>query len=202
MTLDFLENSYQNVINLTNYDVIEIIKDSFVEISKDILEKTEFPITKKSFEENPKNDIIKLLPEINGVTLKKCLIDELGFSNLKGNGFEPTYNCYKKGDKIIVRVEVSGNKDLTVSQEHNSLYKIIRVSGEKKKDKEPEKNDDVIISNREFGKFSFDIPLSPDFCIKNKKPKIEDKKGLVIIEFELEKQITTGELGNNGEGDV
>ena len=47
MTLDFLENSYQNVINLTNYDVIEIIKDSFVEISKDILEKTENPITKE-----------------------------------------------------------------------------------------------------------------------------------------------------------
>ena len=28
LTLDFLENSYQNVINLTNYDVIETIKDN------------------------------------------------------------------------------------------------------------------------------------------------------------------------------
>ena len=92
-TLDFLENSYQNVINLTNFDVIETIKDNFVEISKDILEKTENPITKESFE-NSNNNLIKL-SDANGVTLKKCLIDELGFSNLKGNAFEPTYNCYK-----------------------------------------------------------------------------------------------------------
>ena len=46
-TLDFLENSYQNVINLTNFDVIETIKYNFVEISKDILEKFENPITKE-----------------------------------------------------------------------------------------------------------------------------------------------------------
>ena len=66
------------------------------------------------------------------ITLKKCLIDELGFSNLKGNGFEPTYNCYKKGNKIKVIVEISGKFELSVSLEHNSSYNIIRVNGEKK----------------------------------------------------------------------
>ena len=201
LTLDFLENSYQNVINLTNFDVIETIKDSFVEISKDILEKTENPITKECFE-NSSNTLIKLSSKINGVTLKKCLIDELGFSNLKGNGFEPTYNCYRKDDKIIVRVEVSGNKDLKASQEHNSLYNIIKVEGEKKKDKEPGENDEVIFTNREFGKFSLDIPLSPEYCIKNTRPKIVDKKGLIIIEFELEESIKTGELSAKEEDDV
>jgi HSP20 family molecular chaperone IbpA len=193
LTLDFLENSYQNVTNLTNFDVIETIKDSFVEISKDILEKTENPITKESFE-NSNNSIIKISSKTNGVTLKKCLIDELGFSNLKGNGFEPTYNCYKKGNKIIVRVEVSGNKELKASQEHNSSYNMIKVEGEKKKDKEPEKDEEVMFSNREFGKFSLDIPLSPEFCIKNTRPIIEDKKGLVIIEFELEESLKAEEL--------
>jgi HSP20 family molecular chaperone IbpA len=201
LTLDFLENSYQNVTNLTNFDVIETIKDSFVEISKDILEKTENPITKESFE-NSNNSIIKISSKTNGVTLKKCLIDELGFSNLKGNGFEPTYNCYKKGNKIIVRVEVSGNKELKASQEHNSSYNMIKVEGEKKKDKEPEKDEDIMFSNREFGKFSLDIPLSPEFCIKNTRPKIEDKKGLVIIEFELEESLKTAELISKDEEDV
>ena len=201
LTLDFLENSYQTVTNLTNYDVIETIKDSFVEISKDILEKTENPITKECFD-NSSNNLIKLSSQTNGVTLKKCLIDELGFSNLKGNGFEPTYNCYKRDNKIIVRVEVSGNKDLKVSQEHNSSYNIIKVEGEKKKDKEPEKNDDVMFTNREFGKFSLDIPLSPEFCIKNSRPKIEDKKGLIIIEFELEESVKTGELKTKDEEEV
>ena len=198
MTLEFLENSYQNVINLTNFDVIETIKDSFVEISKDILEKTENPITKECFE-NSSNTLIKLSSKTNGITLKKSLIYELGFSNLKGNGFEPTYNYYKKDNKIIVKVEVSGNKDLKVTQEQYSLYNIIKVEGEKKKDKELEKNDDVIFTNRKFGKFSLDIPLSPEFCIKNTRPKIEDKKGLIIIEFELEE---LGELCTKEEEEV
>ena len=187
-TLDFLENSYQNVINLTNFDVIETIKDNFIEISQDILEINENPITKESFE-NSNNNLIKLSSKINGVTLKKSLIDELGFSFLKENGFEPTYNCYKKGNKIIVRVEVSGNKDIAAYIEHSSLYNIIKVNGIKRKDKEPEKTDDIIFNSREFGDFSFDIPLNPDFCLKNSKPKIEDKKGLIIIEFELEETL-------------
>ena len=184
-TLDFLENYYQNVINLTNFDVIETVKDNFIEISQDILEITENSITKESFE-NSNNNLIKLSSKTNGITLKKSLIDELGFSFLKENDFEPSYNCYKKGNKIIVRVEVSGNKDITANIEHSSLYNIIKVNGTKRKDKEPEKNEDIIFSNRVFGNFSLDIPLNPVFCLKNTKPKIEDKKGLVIIEFELE----------------
>ena len=77
--------------------------------------------------------------------------------------------------------------DITASLEHNASYNIIRVSGEKKKDKEPKKNEDMIFTNREFGKFTFDIPLNPEDCVKNTEPKMEIKKGLVIIEFELEK---------------
>ena len=183
-TLDFLEQSYQNVIELTNFDVIETIKDSFVEISKDILEKTENSITKESFD-NSNKYLIKL-SNTNEITLKKCFIDELGYFNLKGNGFEPNYNCYKKGNKIIVRVEISGNSELSASLYYDSLYNIIRVSGEKRKDKVPEKNDDTIFSNREFGKFYIDIPLSHEYSIKNEEPLIMHKNGLIIIEFEFE----------------
>jgi len=130
-TLDFLEQSYQNVIDLTNFDVIETIKDSFVEISKDILEKTENSITKVSFDNSNKN-LIKL-SNTNGITLKKCFIDELCYYALKGNGFEPNYNIYKKGNKIIVRVEISGNIELSASVNYDSLYNIKRVSGKKRK---------------------------------------------------------------------
>ncbi len=42
------------------------------------------------------------------------MIDELGFSNLKTNNFEPNYNYFKKENenKIILRIEVSGNNTL------------------------------------------------------------------------------------------
>ena len=31
------------------------------------------------------------------IFLKSCLIDELGFSNFKANGFEPKYNIFISG---------------------------------------------------------------------------------------------------------
>ena len=35
MTLDFIENSFQPVINIDSYDVIETLKDCFIDSSKD-----------------------------------------------------------------------------------------------------------------------------------------------------------------------
>lgn len=183
-TLSFLERSYQNVTNLKGYDVIESIKENFIEISKDILEKTENPLVKQNFEKS-NNEIIKLTNA--NFALKKCLIDELGFSNLKANSFEPTYNCYKKDKKFIIKVEGPGNTTLKTSFENLSQYKIIKISGNKKKDKEPENLDNNIYNCREYGNFSLEIPLNPEeFIIKNSKPKIIEKKGVLIIEYELE----------------
>ena len=69
-TLDFIEKSYQSVINLKNYDVIETVKNYFINLSKDILEKNEKPITFDNFE--IENNLIKL--KTANITLKKCLI--------------------------------------------------------------------------------------------------------------------------------
>ena len=95
-TLDFIENIYQNINASKPYDVIETIKERYIQVSEDIIEKNEKDekITKDSFD-NSDTNLIKLK---NGkeIVLKKCLIDELGFSNLKPNGFEPKYNIYKK----------------------------------------------------------------------------------------------------------
>ncbi len=184
-TLEFLENIYQNVINLKSFDVIETVKESFIEISKDILEKTEQPLNKNNFENSDK-ELIKIT-NANNFSLKKCLIDELGFSNLKGNNFEPTYNCYKDDNKIIIKIEAPGNVTLKSSFESGSQYYIIRVNGTKKKDKFPEKLEDNIYNFREYGNFSLDIPIHPDeFIFKNNSPKIYEKKGILFIEYELE----------------
>ena len=55
-----------------------------------------------------------------------------------------------------------------------------------KKNKGAENIDESICANREFGKFSFDIPLNPEYCIKNQQPIINQKNGLINIEFDLE----------------
>ena len=202
-TLAFLENSYQNVINLKSYDVIESVKTSFIEISKDILEKTEQPLTIKNFEQT--NDSLIKLTNAN-FALKKCLIDELGFSNLKANSFEPTYNYYKKDkNKLIIRLESPGNSEIQASFEHGSQYNnLIRITGTKKKDKEPAKIEDNIINYREYGNFSLDIPINPEEFIinSNKNPNISDKKGIFFIEYEIEDKKGPTEYKQNEEEEI
>ena len=127
-TLDFIENIYQNITDLKPFDVIETVKKRFKELSPEIIEQKEEKII---FDESNK-ELIKLnKPE--KIILKKCLIDELGFSNLKSNGFEPTYNYFQKDDSILIRVEVPGNCNMKYSIENIGEYNIIKLYGTKKK---------------------------------------------------------------------
>jgi len=114
------------------------------------------------------------------------LIDELGFFNLKTNSFEPNYNCYKKDDKIIIRFEVPGNCNIKlkikIKTEHSGEYTLIRIEGN---------NEDNLYNSREIGAFSFNVLLKTDkYLIKNEKPKIEEKKWLIIIQFQLDEKMT------------
>ena len=101
-TLDFIENSFQQVTNLKSFDVIKSIKERFIKLSKEIIELKEsnkFDI--ESFEDSEK--LIKLKNN-QEIILKECLIDELGFSNLQINGFEPAYCYYKTGQSIVIKM--------------------------------------------------------------------------------------------------
>jgi HSP20 family molecular chaperone IbpA len=187
-SIKFLENSFQQqVTDIDKFDVIKSVKERFIEKSKEIIELKDKEIKQiklDDFEEQ--NNFIKLKNEQN-ITLKKCLIDELGFSNLKGNGFEPNYNYYKKDDNIIIRLEGPGNCNLIPSIDYAGEYTIIRLQGTKKKDKEPEKLEDNIHNTREFGDYILEIPLkTEDFIIINENPIIEEKKGVLEIKYKLD----------------
>ena len=166
------------------FDVIETLKERFIDMSKEMFEKTE-EIKPENFD-NTDNKIIKLNKPTN-ITLKKCLIDELGFSNLRTNGFMPLYNYYRKGDKLIIRLEAPGNCSLQSSILYIGEYVTIRIEGNKKKDKEPEDVKNNIYNNREIGDFSLDIGLkATEYTLKNEDPKISDKKGVFILEYTIE----------------
>ena len=199
-TLQFIENCYQTITNLTNYDVIETLKECFIDLSKDILEKTDKPLTKESFEKV--EDKIKLSVE-NNITLKKCLIDELGLSSLRANGFEPTYNYYKKDNTIILKIEVPGNFTLKSSILSKGEYNYIQIKGNKKKDKEPKEDKDNIDNKREYGDFNFNIGLEASkYPIKKKDPKQYDKKGVIFLEYELDEEVKESEFGTKEEEEI
>ena len=184
-TLEFIENCFQNVTDLKPFDVIETVKERFIEISKEIIEKNEKnDFNKESFDETDSEKLIKL-KDNNDIILKKCFIDELGFSNLKPNGFEPKYDLFKKDNKIIIRIETPGNCDIKAEKVFDDNYNIIKISGEKTKDSEPEK-DDNIHSNREFGHFYLEIPLLKEFNFSKEQPTYKQIKGLSILEYKLD----------------
>ena len=184
-----MENCFQVITDLKPFDVIETIKNRFIDISKEIIENLEKPLTIKDF--NDDKQTIKLLNH-NNFTLKKCFRDELGFSNLKSNEFDPKYNYYKKEDKIIIKVEAPGNIcNINTSFKSSEGYQIIKITGEKKNDKEPKDINDNIYSSREFGKFCIQCPFKYDdsYSIKNEKPNLVHKNGILILEFKTEEKM-------------
>ena len=187
-TLNFLENSYQNVTDLKTFDVIKTVKERFLEISKDIIDEPkniEF-----QFDDNENEKCIKLNSKDN-IILKKCLIDELGFSNLKGDGFEPKYSYYKKDkNTLIIFLECPGICSLTPDVYYEGVYNIIKLSGIKNKDKEPLKFEDSLFNTREFGKFSLEIPLkTEEFLISDIEP-IDKSDGIFIIKVKIKEKIS------------
>ena len=192
-TLDFLEKSFITVTDLKPYDVIQSVKDRFIALSNEIIEykDKQKKLSINDFANVENLAMIKLNDE-HEITLKKCLIDELGFSNLKGNEFEPTCNYYKFNDngqeKLEIRVEVPGNSTIIPKLDYVGEYTIVKLKGNKKPDKfpNPEQN---IRNTREFGEFSLEIPFkTEDYLIKNEKPEIKEKKGLLIIQYLLDKK--------------
>ena len=183
-TLSFVKTSFDKITNYQGFDVIETIKKRFEEVSKEFIENLKEKI---EFDPNSRDTIKLIKPK--EIILKRCYIDELGFSNLRANGFEPNYNYYKKDNQIIVKVETPGNCNIESSIEYNGEYTIIKLSGNKEKDEEPVKIEDNIFNCRELGQFSLEIPLNiKDTKFKNEDPKIENKKGVFILAYELEKK--------------
>lgn len=66
------------------------------------------------------------------IKLKRCLIDELGFSNFLATGFEPKYDYYVNEDKLVINIEMPGDfKDVKVRTDSEGAYTIININGNK-----------------------------------------------------------------------
>ena len=179
LTLQFLEDNYHNVTDIKHFDVVKTIKDRFTEISKNIIQEPETIIFDDSKEEIIKLDCIGDIKFQYGI---------LGYLGVKSNDFEPAYNFYKKGDKIVIRIEAPGNCEL-LSSKIDFLGEItyIKIFGKKKEDKEPRFIHDNLYNERKTGPFSLDIPFSTEyFLFKNENPSIQYKKGVFILEYQLE----------------
>ena len=198
-TIKFIENSFQYLTDLSNYDVIESLKERFITLSKDYFE---VPISKgellddESIFRNKKLSLKQNEKEKNDIQLKCCLIDELGFSNFRGNGFVPKYNYFKNGDFICLRVEVPGNYKINCGKlKYRGEYTIIPINGEKIKDGTPQKIEENLYTTREFGKFEVNIYLQTEkFNIKNEKVNPKTQNGVAVFNFALQTEEFDNEI--------
>ena len=177
-------NKYYIILRDEPFDIIKSIKKNFIEFSKDIFDNIEESIKLNNFD-NTNNKLIKL-NKPNNLVFKKWLIDINGYENIYKRGFIPAYNFYEKDDKFIIRIEAPGNCSLSTSYYIKDEHSIIWIEGYKKKDKEPTEIKDNIYSNREYGNFILKIPLKfNEYNIKNEKPEIYIKNGIIMIEYKI-----------------
>ena len=162
-TINFLKENLNSFTNIKSFPVIEKIKESFIKFSKDAFEK-----------EFNKEDVtiaddltIKLNPE-KKILFKKCLIDEMGFSNFYGSGFEPKYWVYKDKEKLDITFESSGKvKQIEPNYEYENDL-IITITGNKEMEI-PEQNEYVKIYQNSIkqGKFTIKAVIPKDIKIEN-----------------------------------
>ena len=140
--------------------------------------------------------MIKINQKKNGIQLKCCLIDELGFSNFKGNGFIPKYNWFENGEQICLRIEVPGNVNIQCQQiRYSGEYTIIPITGEKKKDSTPKRIEDNIYTTREFGNFEVKIYLPTEkYSVKNEEYKAKHVNGVAVFNLKLKKKEISNEI--------
>ena len=186
----FIEGVYNLVAEPKKFDIFEQIKDNFKMLSDIILiDKIEnVPVTDN--ERIIKDKLIKLEYE-EELKLKKCYIDELGFSLFKTGNFEPKYNYFKldKENTLEIRLEVPGNVNCDVNHKIIGDKTIITIKGTKKRDNQPKKPNYNLFNIREFSEFELNIPLkTEEFQINQTRPKNgypKFKNGICIIQYEL-----------------
>ena len=182
--INYLKDHLNSFTNIKSFPVIEKIKESFVKFSEEAFEN---PIHEN--EVTIAQDLtIKLNPE-KKILFKKCFIDEMGFSNFFGSGFEPKYCVTKDNEKINITFEASGkitkiSPECNISKDGNLIFSI---SGKKelKVFSKQEQNLKIYENSMKQGNFNFiiKIPINDEIKLENPdepefiKGKAEDGNG-------------------------
>ena len=185
-TIDNIINKCNNITDKRSFDIIESIKETFSDVSESILEK---PLKREDITDSD-NKKIKLSNKDQQIKLKRCLIDELGFSNFLATGFEPKYDYYVNEDKLVINIEMPGDfKDVKVRTDSEGAYTIININGNKYNPiKEKNENEKIVYLGkyRDYGEFNIRIKIE-GYNLKDNKPNVmkRNDKGITTIEYNL-----------------
>lgn len=188
VTIKCLQNQIKTFSNTDVFPIQDRLVRYFVKKSGDLIDGLRIKKDDMSTE-NKKISLKGNDEEPQAITLKKCLIDELGFSKFQGSLFTPCYKHYINEDKtrFIIEIEMPGTAkhlhfNLKIDKNGNYLF---MFTG-KKEFIIP--SDNILTLNTiDKGKFELVIKV-PMSDINLKDSKIKDKKrenGIHTVEFEL-----------------
>ena len=184
-TLEFLRKRFNDTTQITNFPLVEKIKESFQKMSTEMLENK---IEELNF--SNEEDCIKLMTD-KDIILKRCFVNELGISFLQGNGYEPKYSYFCKDNKMFILVEVPGKSEkISIKCKLIQSYYYFTITGIKKVDEDKDIKDSTKrFNSREQGNFFLQFPvLVEDFMLASTKCEKFERKENGILQFEFRLQ--------------
>ena len=184
-TINYLRNQLIACTKSKKYDVIERFK-SYLALSSGRYMEEEIKQESIEYKEDERKFIIK---QDKPIKLKKCFIDEIGTPNFFGNVIEPNFDCQIKENKIIIRIEIPGEK-----QPSDFKPKIIPIRGFYNFNCKGKMIFPVIDNpkfkdgNMKDGEFRLDFKIPMNIgTIKISPPEIEfdETNGIVIVTYEI-----------------
>jgi hypothetical protein len=186
-TIEYLRKQLITCTKVRNYDVISKFKN-YLALSSGRYMEDEIKEESIEYNENERKFRIK---QDKPIKLKKCFIDEIGTPNFFGNVIEPNFDCQIKENKIIIRIEIPGEK-----QPSDFKPKIIPIRGFYNFNCKGKMIFPVIDNpkfkdgNMKDGEFRLDFKIPMNIgTIKNSPPEItfDETNGIVIVTYEISK---------------
>jgi hypothetical protein len=167
-----------------NFDPLQLLKGHILDCSKEFLEDESKITNLEDIVIENERLIVKTDKEIKQ---KKCLIDELGFSNFCSRNVNPDYVLYKTKDRLIIKIEIADldEKSLQIPNcVHSDGIQKIRIYGTKKADVFGS-NNVVISERRKSGEFKLDLSINTNMAIIIKYYYVEKtyKDGILSLEY-------------------
>ena len=143
--------------------------------------ETEIKLISKDKEEDQKR-----------LVFKRCLVDELGFSNFYGANFDPKYAYFKtiidKKPYVCIQVEIPGEAKVNCRAKMIEQHWNVTVKGNKMIKMNETEDKHTSFSKREEGDFALLIKLNENFQLEGSRPdktKTTKENGLYSYYFPL-----------------
>ena len=191
-TINFLKKEMEGVKTREKFPIIDECKKFLKNLSEEIIEEK---INEESIcvEEIDKNNDKIYIKNLETITLKKFVIDEMGYT-LNDKGSLPKYSYYVKDNYFHIFIELAGGGKIKYKVEPIQGYHLFTFEGyqngddEIEEDSKKEKSELICSkSTRKINKFKFGIKIpNTTFQLENyasEKPK--ETKGVIEYKFKI-----------------